>query len=104
MITESIYNQSNQLIVRWNYTYDPLFPDKITSRISTEPSFWQGARYEYHQPGAAVPAGALKRMKTIRTDGTTEDSTGVYNLYNSKGQLTSFSTELLETPIRRLCL
>ncbi|MDQ6891117.1 MAG: hypothetical protein M3167_00345 [Acidobacteriota bacterium] len=77
--------------VRYDYTYDPAFPDRptvITPKLlngSPAPD-WQGWQYDYWQTGDPAP-GALRHVYRVRSDGTTLDTITTY-AYNTHGQLT----------------
>jgi YD repeat-containing protein len=87
MLTEKIFvnttTPSPDII--WTYTYDPVYPTKVTSRKSSRPDLWAGARYEYYQAQHAAP-GALHGVWSIRSDGTTEDLIAGYN-YDGRGRV-----------------
>lgn len=91
---ETIYSGATPAVV-WTTTYDPAFPDKITSRKSSLPAKWTGYRYEYYQSGDPAP-GALKSAYRIRPDGVTEDKIGTW-VYDSHGRVTSV-TDVPDSP------
>ena len=79
--------------VRWDYTYDPNFPSKVTSIIPRVPSTgaydpnWQGWKYDYYQAGTTAP-GALFHVCRLQNDGVTAETIVTY-VYNSRGQVMS---------------
>lgn len=78
--------------VRFDYTYDTTFAEKIVSMMPKNPATnqydpnWQAWRYDYHPPGSPAP-GALHRVYRVRDDGMTTDTLGTYE-YDTKGRLT----------------
>ncbi|MEO8190352.1 MAG: RHS repeat-associated core domain-containing protein [Acidobacteriota bacterium] len=81
--------------IRFDYSYDPAFPNKVISVTPKDPSTgqvnrdWQETRYDYHQAGAPAP-GTLYHTYRVRTDGSSETLSA--NLYDSRGQLTQTTT------------
>lgn len=77
--------------VRFDYAYDPAFPDKVSSITPKNPSTglvdpnWQGWRYVYWQAGDPAP-GALRYVKRVESDGTTLDTLATYS-YDAKGRV-----------------
>lgn len=77
--------------VRYDYTYDPAFPDKVASVTPKNPTTnvldasWQGWRYEYHPAGSTRPGG-LKKVYRVASDGTTADSVSEYE-YDGQGRV-----------------
>jgi hypothetical protein len=61
--------------VRFDYSYDPNFPDNVTSIVPRNLSTgqqdfdWQAWRYDYYQAGSP-PAGSLFHVYRGRSDGT----------------------------------
>jgi len=81
------------LAVRFDYTYDPNFPNKITSILPKNPTTnaydpnWQGWQYDYYQPGSAAP-GALFHVYRLHDDGTTRDTVATYE-FDTHGRVTA---------------
>jgi RHS repeat-associated protein len=79
--------------VRFDYTYDANFPEKVTAVLPKNPAngqpdvAWQGWQYEYWPPGSSAP-GALRHAYRVRRTGVLE-AMSTYE-YNSKGQITKF--------------
>lgn len=79
------------MAVRFDYTYDPNFPENITSMIAKNPSNgsvnanWQGSKFDYYQAGSVAP-GALFHKYRVRSDGVTLDTLETYT-YNAAGQV-----------------
>lgn len=77
--------------VRYDYVYDPAFPDKVASVTPRIPAAntldptWQGWRYEYHPVGSTRPGG-LKKVYRVATDGATADSVSEYE-YDGQGRV-----------------
>ncbi len=77
--------------VRFDYAYDPDFPDKVVSVTPADPSTgavdpgWQAWRYDYYPPGSPSP-GSLFHVYRVRSDGTA-DTIAAY-LYDSSGRVT----------------
>ncbi|MFN7987708.1 MAG: RHS repeat-associated core domain-containing protein [Thermoanaerobaculia bacterium] len=82
--------------VRYDYAYDPAFPDKVASVTPKNPATnalepaWQGWRYEYHPTGSTRPGG-LKKVYRVTSDGTTADSVSAYE-YDAQGRVTRQTT------------
>ncbi len=78
--------------IRFDYTYDPNFLEKVTSITPRNPSTglvdpdWQAWQYEYWQAGSPAP-GALRFVKRVKSDATLE--TIASYTYNSRGQISS---------------
>jgi RHS repeat-associated protein len=78
--------------VRFDYTYDTAFPEKVVSVIPKDPATsqydpnWQGWRYDYHSLGSPAP-GALHHVYRLRDDGVAADTLATYE-YDTKGRLT----------------
>jgi RHS repeat-associated protein len=81
---------------RSDYTYDPAFPDKVTSVTVKNPSTnqidptWQSWQYDYYQSGDPTP-GALHHVYRVQTDGTTRDTVATY-AYDAHGRITQQTT------------
>ncbi|HEY3052050.1 MAG TPA: RHS repeat-associated core domain-containing protein, partial [Thermoanaerobaculia bacterium] len=81
------------LTVRFDYTYDTNFPEKVISIIPKNPTTgtydpkWQGWQYDYYAPGSVAP-GALYHVYRLRDDGVTTETMATYT-YNAKGKVTS---------------
>jgi RHS repeat-associated protein len=79
--------------VRFDRTYDPNFPARLTSETARNPSTgavdpnWQSWRYDYYQAGDPAP-GALHRVYRVESDGATLDTLATY-VFDSLGRLTS---------------
>jgi RHS repeat-associated protein len=77
--------------VRFEYTYDPTFPDKVTTVTPKNPASgafdpnWQGWRYDY------FPTGTLNHVYRLRSDGTTTDAISTFG-YDTKGRVTQQTT------------
>ncbi|HYN40716.1 MAG TPA: DUF6531 domain-containing protein, partial [Thermoanaerobaculia bacterium] len=84
-------NASQTGAVRYDYAYDPAFPDKVASVTPKNPTTnvldtaWQGWRYEYHPAGSTRPGG-LKKVYRVASDGTTADSVSEYE-YDGQGRV-----------------
>ena len=82
--------------VRYDYAYDPAFPDKVAAVTPKDPAtnaldpFWQGWRYEYHPTGSTRPGG-LKKVYRVASDGTTADAVSEYE-YDAQGRVTRQTT------------
>ena len=79
--------------VRFDYAYDPAFPEKVISILPRNPVTgandpnWQGWQYEYYQAGSPAP-GALHRVYRLQSDGVTQELMATY-VYDAKGRVTS---------------
>jgi RHS repeat-associated protein len=79
--------------VRYDYSYDTNFPEKVTVIVPKNPSTgvrdpnWQEWRYDYNPPNSTA-AGALWHVYRVRDDGTTIDTMATYT-YNAAGQVLS---------------
>jgi RHS repeat-associated protein len=77
--------------VRFDYSYDPAFPDNVTSIVPKNPSSgqqdfdWQAWRYDYYQTGSPSP-GSLFHVYRGKSDGT-ELTVSTYE-YDVQGQVT----------------
>lgn len=77
--------------VRFDYTYDPNFPDNVTSIIPRNPSTglqdfdWLAWRYDYYQAGSPSP-GSLFHVYRGKSDGG-EDVLSTY-AYDIRGRVT----------------
>ncbi len=77
---------------RSDYTYDSVFPDKVTSVTVKNPSTnqvdptWQSWQYDYYQGSDPAP-GALHHVYRVQTDGTTRDTVATY-VYDAHGRVT----------------
>jgi RHS repeat-associated protein len=77
--------------VRFDYTYDADFPEKVTAVLPKNPAngqpdvAWQGWQYEYWPPGSTAP-GALRHVRRL-TDGLVPSLVASYE-YNTRGQVT----------------
>ncbi|PWT88373.1 MAG: hypothetical protein C5B54_10720 [Acidobacteria bacterium] len=82
------------LAIRFDYTYDPVFPNKVTSITPRDPSTgtvnldWRGWRFDYYQNGSNSPS-ALKHVYRVHNDGSTLDTLATL-AYNSAGQVISY--------------
>lgn len=76
--------------IRFDYTYDPNFPEKVIAITPKNPSSgtinrdWQEWKYDYYQTGSTAP-GALFHVFRIRSDAT-QQTLSTYT-YNSNGQV-----------------
>lgn len=79
--------------VRYDYTYDPSFPGRVTSITARDPATglvnpdWQSWRYDYYQAVDPAP-GALRRVLRVESDGTTLDTMATY-VYDDRGRILS---------------
>lgn len=79
--------------VRYDYSYDANFPEKVTMIVPKNPSTgvrdpnWQEWRYDYNPPNTTA-AGALWHVDRVESDGTTIDTIATYS-YNPAGQVLS---------------
>jgi RHS repeat-associated protein len=79
--------------VRFDSTYDPNFPARLTSETARNPSTgvvdpnWRSWRYDYYQVGDPAP-GALRHVYRVEMDGVTLDTMATY-VFDSNGRLTS---------------
>jgi RHS repeat-associated protein len=77
---------------RSDYTYDPAYPDKVTSVTVKDPSTnqvdptWQSWQYDYYQSDDPAP-GALHHVYRVQTDGVTKDTVATY-AYDTQGRIT----------------
>jgi RHS repeat-associated protein len=77
--------------VRFDYGYDPAFPDNVTSIIPKNPATgqqdfdWQAWRYDYYQAGSPSP-GSLFHVYRGKSDGT-EQTVSTYE-YDVQGRVT----------------
>ncbi|MGH9315575.1 MAG: RHS repeat-associated core domain-containing protein [Thermoanaerobaculia bacterium] len=84
--------------VRFDYTYDTNFPEKVASITPRDPATglvnpdWQAWRYDYYPPGSPAP-GALFHVYRVQNDGATLDTLTTYE-YNAKGQVTKVTRPL----------
>lgn len=82
--------------IRFDYTYDPAFPGKVTNITPHNPSTgavdtnWQAFSFDYYQPGATAP-GALQHAYKIWKNAT-QETLATYS-YNAAGQVTSVLDE-----------
>jgi RHS repeat-associated protein len=82
--------------VRFDYTYDPSFPDKVTSVTPKNPTSglfnpdWQGWKYDYYEAGSPA-AGTLNHVYRVRNDGASTDTLSTFQ-YDSKGRVTEQTT------------
>ncbi|HVT05226.1 MAG TPA: RHS repeat-associated core domain-containing protein [Thermoanaerobaculia bacterium] len=78
--------------IRFDYTYDTTFPDKVTSVTPKKPLTglrdpdWQGWKYDYYSLSDSAP-GALFHVNRVRDDGTNYDTLATY-VYDAKGRVT----------------
>ncbi|KAA0255550.1 MAG: RHS repeat protein, partial [Acidobacteria bacterium] len=86
-------DQAGSTAVRFEYAYDPAFPENVASITPKNPSTgqldpnWQGWRYDYYGAGSPAP-GALHHVYRVQSDGTTLDTVATY-VYDSHGRVTS---------------
>ena len=80
------------MAVRYDYTYDTNFPEKVTSILpkightgANNPD-WQGWKYDYYAPGSAAP-GSLHHVYRVKNDGVTTETMATY-VYDTKGRVT----------------
>lgn len=76
--------------VRYDYSYDTNFPEKVTQIVPKNSSgvrstIWQEWHYDYYAPGSTAP-GALFHVYRVSSDGATTDTIATYT-YNSAGQV-----------------
>lgn len=82
--------------VRYDYTYDPNFPGKVTSITPKNPSTgavnpdWQAWQYDYYQSGSTAP-GALHHVYRVDSDGVTLETLATYE-YDALGGVTRQTT------------
>ena len=82
--------------VRFDYSYDPNFPEKVIAVIPKDPSNggldldWQGQKFDYYQAGSTAP-GALYHVYRVRNDGSSLDTLATYE-YNAAGQVTKITS------------
>jgi RHS repeat-associated protein len=82
--------------VRFDYGYDPDFPDRVVSVTPKDPATnarnpnWQGWTYEYHPNGSTRP-GSLKTVYRVASNGTTADAVSRYE-YDPEGRVTRQTT------------
>ncbi len=90
-------DDAGALAVRFDYAYDPAFPEKVISITPRNPGTntvdpnWQAWKYDYYQAGSTAP-GALHHVYRVQTNGTTLDTIAVY-AYNSSGQVLTVSDQ-----------
>lgn len=79
--------------LRFDYVYDPAFPDSVISVTPRNPTTgvinrdWQEWKYDYHPTGSVAP-GALFHVRRVKSDGV-EELLATYT-YNSRGQVIRF--------------
>src|ERR1700688_4296548 len=79
--------------VRYDFTYDPNFPGRVTSITPRNPGTgltdpaWQAWRYDYLQAGDPAP-GRLHHVFRVERDGATLDTMATYS-YDSQGRVLS---------------
>src|SRR6185295_12772386 len=77
---------------RYDYSYDPNFPDKVVSVTPVNPATgtpdrsWQATQYDYYQAGSPSP-GSLFHTYRVKSDGSTELVST--NTYDAKGRILS---------------
>jgi YD repeat-containing protein len=75
--------------VRFDRTYDPNFPARLSSETARNPSTgvvdpnWHSWRYDYYQVGDPAP-GALRHVYRVERDGVTLDTMATY-VFDSNG-------------------
>jgi RHS repeat-associated protein len=85
--------QGTGAMVRYDYSYDTNFPEKVIAIVPKNPSTgvrdsnWQEWRYDYNPPNTTA-AGALWHVYRVETNGTTIDTIATYT-YNPAGQVLS---------------
>lgn len=85
------YAAGTSSAVRFDYSYDPHFPDQVTSIIPRDPvtnqidSDWQGTQSDYYPPGSVAP-GALHHRYELESDGLTAHPVATYT-YDSRGRV-----------------
>ena len=78
--------------VRFDYTYDPSFPDKVVSVTPKNPTTnafdpnWQGWKYDYFSG-----SGTLNHVYRLKNDGASTDTISTFQ-YDTKGRVTSQTT------------
>ena len=78
--------------VRYDYSYDAGFPDKVATVTPRDPVTnlvnvnWQAWRYDYYPAGSPSP-GALFHVSRVRSDGSTAEVIATYE-YDSHGRVT----------------
>lgn len=78
--------------VRYDYTYDATFPEKVASVTPKVPSTnavdptWQAWRYDYYPTGSTSP-GSLHHVYRVQSDGSTLDTVSTY-VYDAQGRVT----------------
>jgi len=78
--------------IRFDYTYDPAFPWRVTSITPRNPSTnvidpnWIAWKYDYYQPSDPAP-GSLHHVYRVHNDGVSLDTLATY-AYDSHGRLT----------------
>jgi RHS repeat-associated protein len=91
-VTSVTRDKDGPLAVRFDYTYDPGFPDKLVSVTPMSPATnqvnpdWQARRYDYYQAGSSSP-GSLFHIYRVKSDGATTEVMGTYE-YDSRGRVT----------------
>jgi RHS repeat-associated protein len=92
----SVTRNATQNGPRSEYTYDSIFPDKVTAVTVKNPSTnqvdpnWQSWQYDYYQQGDPAP-GALHHVYRIQSDGVTRDTVATY-VYDAHGRITQQAT------------
>ncbi len=82
--------------VRYDYAYDPDFPDRVVSVTPKDPATnvrnpdWQAWSYDYYPAGSTRP-GSLRTVYRVATDGTATDAVSQYE-YDSAGRVTRQTT------------
>ncbi len=78
--------------VRYDYSYDAAFPDRVASVTPRDPvtnlvnADWQAWRYDYYPAGSPSP-GSLFHVWRVRSDGSTVDAIATYE-YDAHGRVT----------------
>ena len=89
--TSVTWDYQGATAVRWDYVYDPNFPQKVLTVTPRNPStnaihpHWQGQKFDYYPAGSAAP-GALHHVYRVQDDGVTAAVVRTYT-YDSHGRV-----------------
>jgi RHS repeat-associated protein len=96
-LTSITYDYSTANAVRWEYTYDSTFPDRVIALTPKNPATnavdpnWQAGRFDYWPAGSPAP-GALRNVWRVEDDASTLDLVET-RTYDAHGHLTSIDRE-----------
>lgn len=94
-VVSTTQDSQGSLAVRYDYSFDPAFPGRVTSVTPKNPATnavdpdWQAWQYDYYQAGSTSP-GSLFHVTRVNSDGTTQ-VVATYQ-YDTRGRVTSQTT------------